>query len=93
VKPLKKKKIKSKKRVKTVEKQPSTSEELKPDLPLPSTEEVEYEKYVQSVKTLDELFSKATKSFSILADELKKEIRIILLMAAATGSYKPKRKS
>jgi hypothetical protein len=46
VKPLKKKKIKSKKRVKIVEKQPSTSEELKPDLPLPSTEEVEYEKYV-----------------------------------------------
>jgi hypothetical protein len=78
VKPLKKKKKKSKKRVKTVEKQPSTSEE--------------YEKYVQSVKTLDELFLKATKSFSIVADELKKEIRIILLMAAATGSYKPKRK-
>jgi hypothetical protein len=78
VKPLKKKKIKSKKRVKTVEKQPSTSEELKPDLPLPSTEEVEYEKYVQSVKTLDELFSKATKSFSIVADELKKDVADLL---------------
>ncbi|PNX59094.1 hypothetical protein L195_g059517, partial [Trifolium pratense] len=72
---VKKKPKNSKKGVKIAEKQPSTSEELKPDLPLPSTEEVEYEKYV---KTLDDLFSKATKRFSIIADELKKDVDDLL---------------